>query len=207
MDAVAPARGIDEINRGTPACGILPGDGRTRRQNGETISDPDRCGEWPTRWASYVADVQPDVALIFAVAPGGSSRWVDGQWRKDCDGVYDRAAQDEYEQAIGILGSRGARVGITTLGYLESESDADGRFPELDCRNDTIRRAARATGATLIDLAQYTCGDGGRCRQTVTTLGGDETELRADGLHYTGPGGVVVARWTLDRLGLTTHKS
>ncbi|CAN5748029.1 acyltransferase family protein [soil metagenome] len=207
MNVVAPVRGIDEVNRGTPACGILPGDGRTRRQNGETISDPDGCGDWPVRWASYVADVQPDVALIFTVAPGGSSRWVEGQWRKDCDPTYDRASQAEYEKAIRLLGSDGARVGITTLGYLESESDADGRFPELDCRNDSIRRAAKATGATVIDLARYTCGDKGRCRQTIETLSGEEVELRADGLHYTGPGGVVVARYTLDRLGLRKTSS
>ncbi|QXC59144.1 acyltransferase [Aquihabitans sp. G128] len=202
MDVVAPARGIDEVNRGTPACGILPGDGRSKRANGETIKDPDGCGDWPRRWAWYVNQVQPTDALIFSVAPGGTARWVDGGWHKDCDPVYDRAARATYERAIRILSAKGAHVGITTIGYLESESDADGRFPEVDCRNDSIRAAARATGATVVDLARYTCGDKGRCRQTVRTLDGDDVELRPDGLHYTGPAGVVVARWALDRLGL-----
>ncbi len=202
MNLVAPGRRVDEVNRGTPACGIVPGDGRTRRQNGEVIHDPVGCDQWPVRWASDVHDIRPDVALIFTVAPGGSARWVAGEWRKDCDPTYDRVARAEYERAIRLLQTDGPRVGITTIAYLESLSDADGRFPEVDCRNRTIRAAARATGATVVDLAHLVCGDQGRCKQTITTRSGGQAELRSDGLHYTGAGGVVVARYTLDRLGL-----
>lgn len=206
MAEVGPARRIDWVSRGTPACGVLPGDGRSKRADGSILADPPGCDQWPTRWSSYLGDVGPTTSLIFSVAPGGSARWVDGRWRKDCDPAYDAAAQQEYERAIGILGADGDTVAIATIGYVESDSDADGRFPEVDCRNETIRAAATATGAIVVDLADWTCARRGRCRETVTTLAGDQAEVRPDGLHYTGPGGVVVTRWMLDQMGLTARR-
>ena len=206
MAEVGPARGIDWVSRGTPACGVLPGDGRSKRADGTILDDPPGCAEWPGRWASYLDDMAPTTSLIFSVAPGGSARWVDDGWHKDCDPVYDAAAQREYEKAIGVLGADGQKVAIATIGYLDSESDSDGRFPEVDCRNETIEKAAAATGATVVDLANWTCANRGRCKQTVTTLSGDEVELREDGLHYSGPGGVVATRWMLDQMDLTAKR-
>ncbi len=202
LGQVTAARGIDLLPRGTPACGVLGGDGRTRQQDGRVVSDPPGCGDWPTRWSSYVADGKPDVALILSVAPGGGSRWLDGRWRKDCDPVFDRHYQRQYERAIDLLGADGARVAVATLGYVEIPSDADGRYPETDCRNASIERAAKAAGATVVDLNRWAC-PGDRCRETVETLDGDDVELRPDSYHYTGPGGIVASRWILDRLGLT----
>ena len=202
MAEVGRARGIDWVSRGTPACGVLPGDGRSKRADGSILPDPPGCEEWPQRWAADVRDVEPTVSLIFSVAPGGSSRWVEGRWRKDCDPVYDTAAQREYEDAIEILASGADPVAITTIGYVDSESDADGRYPEVDCRNRTIEAAAAASGATVVDLAAWTCEYRGRCRTTVETRRGETVELRPDGLHYTGPGGIVATRWILDQMGL-----
>ncbi len=205
MAEAGRARQIDWISRGTPACGILPGDGRSKRGDGSILTDPPGCDDWPTRWATHVDDLAPTTSLILSVAPGGTARWVDGRWRKDCDPAYDAAARAEYERAIDVLGADGGEVAIATIGYADSESDADGRYPEVDCRNDVIRATARASGARVIDLAEWTCPDGGRCRETVTTLDGEEVELRADGVHYDGAGGIVATRWVLDELGLTAQ--
>ncbi len=52
------------------------------------------------------------------------------------------SALEHYEKAIGLLGAKGADVAVTTIAPMDSASDADGRYPEVDCRNATIRRAA-----------------------------------------------------------------
>jgi peptidoglycan/LPS O-acetylase OafA/YrhL len=204
LGVVARARGVDWVSRGTPACGVLPGDGRTKLADGRVLADPPGCADWPARWAGHVAEVRPTTSFLFSVAPGGSARWVEDRWRRDCDPAYDAAAQATYERAIEVLGADGGSVAIATIAYLDSESDADGRYPEVDCRNRTIERAAASAGATLVDVAGWACERRGRCRTTVPTLDGDDVVLREDGLHYAGPGGVVATRWMLDRMGLTS---
>jgi hypothetical protein len=202
LATVGPERGIDWIGRGTPACGVVRGDGRSRQPDGRVLKDPPGCHDWPTRWAWYLRKAKPDVAMIFSVAPAGASRWVDGRWRKDCDPAFDRWYQSEYEYAIDVLGSTGAKVAVTTVAYLDSNSDFDGLFPEADCRNASIRRAAKVGGAQVVDLYEWACPDHRTCRTHVRTRSGREVELRPDGLHYSGPGGVVATRWVLDQLGL-----
>ncbi len=158
------------------------------------------------RWRGHLREVRPDTVLVFSVAPGGSARFVDGDWRRDCDPAYDRAARATYERALRLLAGGADRVAIATVAYQESESDADGRYPEVDCRNRTIRAAARATGATLVDIARWTCPRGDACRNQVRTLDGGSAELRADGLHYDGSGGVVATRWIFDQLGYEARR-
>jgi peptidoglycan/LPS O-acetylase OafA/YrhL len=202
LEPVAAERRIDWVDRGTPACGIARGDGRSRQPDGRILVDPPGCRDWPRRWNWYLGRVQPDVALVFSVAPAGAARWLEGEWRRDCDPVFDRWYQSEYEHGLEVLGRTGARVAVTTIAYLDSDSDFDGRFPQADCRNETIRRAAAATGAQLVDLYDWACPNGRTCRTTVRTRSGREVELRPDGLHYSGPGGIVATRWILDQLGL-----
>ena len=204
---VARTAPIDWVDRGTPACGVANGDGRSRQPDGRIIADPPGCEDWPRRWSWYVDHARPDVALLFSVAPAGAARMVEGRWRKDCDPAFDRWYQRATEEAIHVLGRGGAKVAVTTVAPMDSGADTDGRYPEVDCRNETIRRAARATGAQVVDLARWVCDDDGRCRDTVRTLAGKEVELRPDGLHYSGPGGVVTARWVLRELGLPDGRS
>jgi hypothetical protein len=203
LDDATAQRAVDWVDRGTPACGVVPGDGRTRYSDGRVLTDPPGCEDWPVRWADDVETVQPDVALIFSVAPGGAARWVDGAWRGDCDPRYQARAEASYVSAIETLGADGARVAIATVAYHESPTDADGRYPEVDCRNETIRRAAAAAGAQVVDVAGWVCGDAPPCRETVETLDGRAVTFRPDGLHYDGTAGIVTARWLLDELGLT----
>lgn len=205
MAEAARSRRLDVINRGTPACGVLPGNGASRYQDGRTLDDPPGCDDWPTRWADHVDEAEPDTALIVSVAPAGAERFVDGRWRKDCDPVFDEAFQQRYQEAIRTLAADGATVGVTTIAYQDSASDADGRFPEVDCRNRSIERAAGEAGATVIDLASWVCDDDDRCRDTVEALDGEEVELRPDGLHYSGAGGIAAARYILDTVGVTAR--
>ncbi len=193
-------RDLQVVNRGTPACGVARADGRSRYPNGSIVDDPPGCTDWPTRWGGYVEEMAPDLVLLLQVAPGSTERFVEGEWRGECDPAYGRFHQRELEEAVAVLGAAGARVALTTVLYPDSVSDPDGRHPETDCRNATIRRAARSTGATLLDLFAWACEEGGTCDRTVETLDGDDVELRPDGLHFTDAGARVLERRMLDQL-------
>jgi lysophospholipase L1-like esterase len=94
---------------------------------------------------------------------------------------------------VGVLGAGGAKVVITTSAYtrylfMRSSDHA------IACDNRVRRRVAAATGAQLVDLFQFICPDG-QCRDKQNGV-----SLRADGLHYEGAGGAIVARWLLSQV-------
>ena len=196
---VGATRDVEVVNRGTPACGIARGGVVGRYPGGRLVDDPPKCGQWPTRWAQELREVEPDVVVLVNVAPGGVARQVQGRWRTDCDPVFDRWYRHEVEVAIKVLRSSGARVAITTIAYFDSTVDADGSHRHTDCRNRTVKKAARIAGAQVLDLSAWVCPGGGRCRTSVA-FQGDQAELRPDGMHYSGDGALVVSGWILDQL-------
>jgi hypothetical protein len=199
---VGEDRDVEVVNRGTPACGIARGDGEGRYPDGRVVKDPPGCADWPTRWTQQLDEVEPDVVVLFNVAPGGVARRVDGRWQRDCDADFDRWYQGEVERAIAVLRSSGARVAVTTIAYFDSTVDPDGSHRHTDCRNRTLRRAADRAGAQVMELSDWVCPEQGRCRTSVKSLRGRDVELRPDGMHYSGLGAVVTSRWILDRLAV-----
>jgi peptidoglycan/LPS O-acetylase OafA/YrhL len=191
---------VEVVSRGTPACGVTRGDGLGRYPAGDIVKDPPGCRSWPKRWAGHLTEVEPDAVLLLMVAPGGVSRKVDGRWQTDCDPGYDRWYQKGLEEAIGVLGSKGARVSIGTVAYYDSTVDPDGSYRHTTCKNRSIRAAAKATGATVIDIGGWTCKSPGHCKEKVTLPDGSKAELRPDGMHYAGPGAVVPSAWILRQL-------
>ena len=191
---------VEVVSRGTPACGVARGDGLGRYPTGEIVKDPPGCNQWPKRWARHLTEVEPDAVLLFMVAPGGVERKVDGRWQTDCDPGYDRWYQKELETAFDVLGKKGARVTVSTVAYYDSTIDPDASYRHTACKDQTIRKAAAASGASVIDMAGWTCQDAGDCKRHVTLADGSEAELRPDGMHYSGPGAVVPAEWIIRQL-------
>jgi peptidoglycan/LPS O-acetylase OafA/YrhL len=200
LRAVGARNDVEVVNRGTPACGVSRGDGVGKYPSGELVTDPPGCSEWPTRWAGELRDVQPDAVLLFMVAPGGVFRRVEGEWRTECDPVYDRWYQRDLEEALTVLGSSGARVSVSTVAYFDSTVDPDGSHDRTDCRNATIRRAAKAAGAQVVDVFGWACERDGTCRTKVEAPDGDRVELRPDGMHFSGDGAIAPSTWILGRL-------
>ncbi len=194
------ANDVEVVGRGTPACGVARGDGLGRYPTGEIVKDPPGCDQWPTRWKKHLTEVEPDAVLLMMVAPGGVERKVDGRWQTDCDPGYDRWYQKELETAIGILGRQGARVSVATVAYYDSTIDPDASYRHTGCKNRTIRAAAKSAGATVVDVAGWTCRSAGDCRRHVALPDGGEAELRPDGMHYSGPGAIVPATWIIRQL-------
>jgi peptidoglycan/LPS O-acetylase OafA/YrhL len=200
LGEVGAANDVEVVSRGTPACGVARSDGLGRYPTGEIVKDPPGCRDWPNRWRKNLTEVEPDAVLLFFVAPGGVDRKVGGQWRTDCDPVYDRWYQEELETAIGVLGRDGARVTVSTVAYYDSTIDPDASYRHTTCKNEVIRSAAEAAGASVLDVAGWTCDGPGECKRHVTMPDGSEAELRPDGMHFSGPGALVPSEWIIEQL-------
>ncbi len=194
------ANDVEVVGRGTPACGVARSDGLGRYPTGEIVKDPPGCRSWPTRWANHLTEVEPDAVLLLMVAPGGVERKVDGRWQTDCDPGYDQWYQQELETAISVLAKGGARVSMSTVAFYDSTIDPDASYRHTACKNETIRSAAEAGGASVLDLGGWTCRSAGDCKRHVTLPDGSEAELRPDGMHFSGPGAVVPSEWIIRQL-------
>jgi len=191
---------VEVVGRGTPACGLVGGNDLGRYPTGEIVKDPPGCEDWPTRWSKHLTEVEPDAVLLFMVAPGGVDRMVDGRWQTDCDPGYDRWYQKQLEKAFDVLGAKGARVTVATVGYYDSTIDPDASYRHTACKNQTIRSAAAAGDVSVVDIAGWACESPGECKRHVELPDGSEAELRPDGMHYSGDGAIVPATWLIEQL-------
>lgn len=152
------------------------------------------CGDWRQHWTDSIAQVDPDVVLVHL---GVSDDVVDGP---DAPFLSDEARaqrQQVIAEAIGILGSRGARVawilpavpigpGIFYCGNKARNSECD---PAWVARwSEDVTAVAASTGAQVVDV-------GGWVNARGATL-----EDRPDGLHLSGPALDAEAEWLAGQL-------
>ncbi len=190
--------GASVLARGAIGCGIARVSGGARLDDGRMLADPEGCADWPARWAADVASFQPDVSLLVLAWPGYGDREVDGTWQHPCQPGFDQYYRSEVAEAIRVLGSAGGRVVVATAPYFASDAAPADAVKRVDCLNTVYRQAAAADGALVLDLNAYACPDG-RCLDTV-----DGVVLRPDGLHFSGPGAELAARWTVGQLRTLT---
>jgi hypothetical protein len=138
----------------------------------------------------------PDV--VFWIASDAPRPWsYRGRSLKPCAEPYESLYRRSLRDEIARLGAHGATVVVTTEPYLRYPLGSGvSSLPDdvIDCNNRLRREVADAAGARLVDLAKYVC-PGRKCRVRESGV-----VLRPDGLHYTGPGGVIVARWLIDHV-------
>jgi hypothetical protein len=91
-------------------------------------------------------------------------------------------------------------VSLATVAYYDSTIDPDASYRHTACKNQSIRVAAEAGGASVIDVAGWTCRSPGDCKRHVDLSDGSEAELRPDGMHYSGPGAVIPSAWIIRQL-------
>jgi peptidoglycan/LPS O-acetylase OafA/YrhL len=143
------------------------------------------------QWQPLLYEYRPDVVVFLFGAFGGlSATPVDGQSVYPCQEAYDERWRERVEEAVAMFESAGAVVDLVTSPsglLLEGRATLDER---QGCINEVLREvAADSPDASAIDLAEWVCPEG-RCREDV-----DGARLRPDGLHFTGAGAEVVARW------------
>jgi hypothetical protein len=114
-----------------------------------------------------------------------------GRVVRPCEEPYGSIYERSLRQEVANLGATGAKVVLATEAYKRSVGKHDDR--NVDCSNRIRRKVASETGAQLVDLFRYICPHG-QCREKQNGV-----TLRPDGLHYTGRGGEIVARWLIDQ--------
>jgi peptidoglycan/LPS O-acetylase OafA/YrhL len=161
----------------------------------------DRCADWRSRWTAQATKAQADgVMILFGVST--NHRMIEGQYRSSCDPLYDGWLQSSFTDMLKTMEQFGP-VWLVLPPY-DRAFNVGEPFTERDAHTDcTIRDfqaavTAAAPNAAVLDLHSFICPNGPECIEQV-----DGVTLRPDGLHYTGPGGDIVARWLLSQMGIT----
>ncbi len=191
--AVAPG-GAAVLPRGTVGCGIANVGGGVYTDDGTFLADPEGCHDWPTAWAADIAAFQPTQVLLVLSWPGIGDREIDGRRLHPCDAAFDAFYAEQVGEAISVAGATGAEVIVATAPYYVGADGGAIEADRIDCLNETMTTVSSERGATVLDLAEWTCPDA-RCRVTA-----DGSTLRPDGLHFAGDGGRVAAEWVLGEL-------
>ncbi|HEX4493525.1 MAG TPA: acyltransferase family protein [Acidimicrobiia bacterium] len=191
MGHVTPTSPVAVFNEGLSGCVYPSGVGYEQFDLSGGGDHTRPAGVCNASWQSSVVDAfRPNLAFLVLASPATRVTY-GGRWIRPCSEPYDSLFERDVISEIRTLGKDGSRVAVTTTAYAANEFAGTDRG--TDCNNRLLARAARATGASLIDLFHYVCPDG-TCR---TKLHG--VTLRPDGLHYSGPGGQLIARWLLDQ--------
>jgi peptidoglycan/LPS O-acetylase OafA/YrhL len=198
--------GIVTRTKGAKACGFVRSY-RIRSRDATGIVDQTvGCSRLREEWDAALEQFDPSVVLLVEGWPGFGEKLIDGRWLSACDPQFGRAFSTDLTEAIGILGATGATVALTTappamvrdvwssLSESDQEVLAQATRASAACQ-DAVRRAVSAsTNAAVIDLGARICPGGDCVREE------DGVSLRPDGLHYSGPGGEIVARWLLSQI-------
>jgi peptidoglycan/LPS O-acetylase OafA/YrhL len=151
-----------------------------------------RSGPCSSSWQSAIEQFRPDIVLWMLSGAGDGQAEFRGHWAASCDPDWDTNFDQGLRQAIATLGTRGAKVVITTAAYNRYGYVYHDR--EVDCDNRVRRMAAASAGAPIIDLFSRICPHDA-CLVTENGV-----TLRPDGIHYEGPGAQVIAAWLIEQL-------
>lgn len=192
------------LNIATKGCGIARG-GRLVNSLKRVA---DLCDEWPTIWASELESYEPDVVVVLVGGWDTTERkfpnWGE-QPRMIGDEIYDTWLISEYEAALELLTSHGARVVWLTAPCLAVRSGGKGVWdPERTVKlNLILRRLEREHGEELelVDL-NYTVCPGGEFTNELAGM----DKIRPDGAHFSNEAEDWVAEWLTSHI-LASNKS
>jgi hypothetical protein len=199
LEQVQPSAGMTTFTAAIPGCEVARAD-RHRAPSGmnglagDPITDPATCSHWPTRWRDLLAELHPDAAILIVGFPAVQDLEVNGAWHEPCSKWWNQYYRSEAVDALRILGSSGTHVWVTTAAPPAAFYFPKSLITQTGCLNRALIDAASLTRSSILDVAAYVCPKG-RCQESI-----DGQLLRPDGFHYSGPGGLVVARWLLGQV-------
>ncbi len=195
--------GVQVANEGTPGCSVSM-QARIRvlfytLPPGAPCDVHGKPDSLFATWRHWVDAYNPDVVLY--VARGETfDQQVGGRWQNLGQAGFDSYVASRYQQAVSILGARGASVVLMTTPYYSSGSSPTGAaWPEDDpsrigIDNATIRQVASATPAVTGGGKVYVYD-----LNTVVSPGhtyaasvGQVNVRCTDGVHFTRSGGIYV---------------
>jgi hypothetical protein len=183
-------------NRGILGCRLFeePSRDANRGVEPETNGCPDPVADW----GSAVTEFDPEVAVVSVGAWEVFDRRFGQQWLSWGGPRFDRRFEQRMNDVLDALTANGARAVLLTApfpnrdpsnpGQAASQTDPD-RFDHLNALMDQV--AEDRADTTVLDMAEEMCADG-EC--------GKSDYLRYDGLHFSAPGALQVARWITPQL-------
>jgi len=162
----------------------------------------DRCDNWPTRWQTALDGFMPDIVVVLVSGWDTTDRtfpaW-GNEPRPIGEEVYDAWLMSEYDAAIDLLTSRGARiVWLTSPCLAERGEETDVWDPRRTRRlNEVLARVEQrhADRLDLVDLNARVCPDG-RFTNELDGMKG----IRPDGAHLSNQAADWVADWLGPRI-------
>lgn len=182
LTQLSTAAGFEVFSRAAPSCSY-----DRELTTGGTFTEDPSCLDIVHGWASDVDLYRPD-AVLFVY--GSWSGWeYAGQFRTQCDPVLAQHVTTLYMQAVHDLGSTGAPVYFVAPPYWRLDGGDAATDDAYDCLRGVMAEfvASHPSTTALIDLSHVVC-DGRDCDASA----GGQT-VRADGLHFSGPGALTVA--------------
>ncbi len=199
LTEVQSSLGVQAFPAGVPSCEVprAPYHREPAGSDGppsEAIPNDPQCSDWPTRWPSQLAQVQPQDVVLLLGFPAVEDFQVNGVWRTPCTATWSKYYETEVSAALKTLASTGAHVWVTTAAPPDAFYFPASLTTQTGCLNRVLRAAAIATHASVVDVASYVCPKG-QCQQSI-----DGQELRPDGFHYSGGGGDIIARFLISHV-------
>ncbi|HET9728179.1 MAG TPA: acyltransferase family protein, partial [Acidimicrobiia bacterium] len=199
----ANGRGIVFWSAATPGCG-LSSDIGDRWNDYWAAPNPNCLPSWRTQWRRQVAAFRPDVVIGLFGAQDAFDRRIDGNVIRFDTPAGAQLAEQNLNDAISTLSSRGARVVVLTTPYyrlgwpmrIDMQRSAFNQ-PWIDRYNSLIRDVVtqRHDGTRVIDLNRYV-DPGGTWTKTI----GSVTVRRFDLMHFSPAGADYVAKWLVPQL-------
>ena len=201
LSASAPQYGMAISNDGIFGCGVVRG--TPFRYFGSTYNTlPNDCDHWPQHWQDAINRDHPNVVAIMVGRWELMDRVFHGNWTHIGDPVFNQYLASEFDNAINVASSAGAKVVVFTNPYYHRGPRPDGgTWPEddparVDIVNALLRQAAdRHPGvASVIDLGAH-LSPGGQLAMQI-----DGVRVRTDGVHIAQSAGPWLAPWLLPQL-------
>ncbi len=184
------------VNEGHPGCAVSSDSEFRFLLYHATPGPPCRDGD-PSAlldaWQHYVDQYRPQVVLYLARTDQFDQVY-DGSWTSIGSPGFDGFLSSQLRRGLAVLGSRGARVVLTTSPYYNASVDGAAGPPEdtpsrVVTYDRILRAAARAVAGTTVYPLGGLVDPGGTYQPTV-----DGVTMRcADAVHFSRTSGRVIA--------------
>ena len=196
MLADPPSFSVNPADEAVIGCSPLDDGGHRARGRGGNVVQTKPCD---ARYQVSIDGFQPNVVVAIFGAPPVDYLELDGKFQRACSPAYDAEMDLRYRNMIETLKSGGATVVLSNIA-VSANPWRDKQEPKfVGCANKVLQKIADDDPKVeLLDLNAHMCPDG-PCEV------GDGADIRADGLHYTGPRGPEVAHWIVEQALATQH--
>ena len=118
--------GVEMIDKGAVGCDL---DSVEVNLSGSVGPATPGCLHWRTDWTQYIAQDRPDVVGLLIGRWEVSDHLYDGHWVHVGEASWDEHITSELNQAFGILSSKGARIIVFTMPYVDPPNEAANGTP------------------------------------------------------------------------------